>query len=347
MSIAPDAVSPHFAVRPDWLALRDEPVLAPELPIVDAHHHLWDRPESRYFLFDFLDDVKDSGHDIRATVFMECGAMYRKTGPSDLRELGETEFANGAAAISASGAYGSARVCDGIVGFCDLRRGDKAAAIIERHVAVAGGRLRGLRYIAAWHQDPAARGSMATPPPGLLAEPGFRRGLSALQQFELPFETFVYHTQIDEVTALAEAFPDLPIVLNHVGGAIGIGPYAGQRDAVFQHWSAGMRALASQPNVRVKLTGLGMRMFGFGLGDRATPPSSQELAAAWSPYVLTCIEAFGAERCLFGSNFPVDKGACSYRALWNAFKRITAGASAAEKTALFSGTAEALYRLNA
>src|SRR5688572_9052779 len=173
MSISADSPNPHFPVRPEWLALHDEPTLEPELPIVDAHHHLWDRPESRYFFLDFLEDA-GSGHDIKATVFMECGAMYRKDGPPELRPVGETEFANGAAAMGASGAYGRTRVCAGIVGFADLSLGDRVTAVLEGHVGAARGRFRGVRQISAWHPDPAARGSLANPPPGLLMEQGFR-----------------------------------------------------------------------------------------------------------------------------------------------------------------------------
>jgi predicted TIM-barrel fold metal-dependent hydrolase len=346
MSIAPGAPSPHFAVRPDWLALHDEPVLEPDVAIVDAHHHLWDRPENRYLFFDFLDDVK-AGHDIRATVFMECGAMYRSDGPPELRSLGETEFATGAAAMGASGPYGDIKICSAIVGFGDLLLGDRLTPLLERHSAVAGERFRGIRHIAAWHADPAARGSMATPPSGLLGTTEARHGLAAVARLGLHFETFVYHTQLGELAALARDCPDLIIVANHLGGPIGIGPYADRRDEVFRDWREGIRELARCPNVRIKLTGLGMRVMGFGLGARERPPSSVELAAAWAPYVETAIEAFGASRALFGSNFPVDKGSCSYRVLWNAFKRIASGASRDEKTALFSGTASALYGLTA
>jgi predicted TIM-barrel fold metal-dependent hydrolase len=187
MSISADTPNPHFAVRPEWLALHDEPALEPERPIVDAHHHLWDRRESRYFFFDLLDDL-DSGHNIVATVFMECGAMYRKDGPEEERPLGETEFANGAAAMSASGAYGDCRICAGIIGFADLRLGNRVTPVLEKHIAAGGHRFRGVRQISAWHRDPAARGSLASPPPGLLMEPQFRLGLAAVGRLGLSFD---------------------------------------------------------------------------------------------------------------------------------------------------------------
>ena len=316
-----------------------------ELPIVDAHHHLWDRPGNRYFLADFLQDV-DSGHNIRATVAMECGAMYRQDGAAALRPVGETEFFNGAAAMSASGAYGECRVCAGIIGHADLRLGDSVKPVLEAHIRAGGGRFRGVRHISVWHPDPAARASLANPPPQLLGDADFRKGFAQLAPLGLCFDGYMYHTQLPELADLARAFPQTTIVVNHVGGAIGIGPYAGKRDAVFAEWHAGMRALGACANVFVKLGGMGMRLFGFDFATRAQPPSSQDLAQAWRPYIEACIEAFGAQRCMFESNFPVDKGTCSYAVLWNAFKRVTAQASAAEKSALFSGTASKVYRLS-
>ena len=344
MSIYAKDKSPHYAVRHAWLALHDEPVLEPDRPIVDAHHHLWDRPDNRYLFLDFLSDL-GAGHNISATVFMECGAMYRKHGPEAERAIGEMEFAAGAAAMSDSGGYGDSAVCAGIIGSGDLRLGDDLGRILERYASATGGRLRGVRQIAAWHRDPAARGSMANPPPGLLLEPVAGRGLAAIERAGLSLDVFAYHTQLDELAEVARRHPGLPMIVNHVGGAIGIGPYASRRDEVFSDWRAGMVELGRCPNVRVKLSGLGMRVFGFGFGDRPQPPSSSDLATAWGPYIETCIEIFGADRCLFGSNFPVDKGTCSYRVLWNAFKRIVAGTSEREKQALFAGTAKAVYRL--
>ena len=344
MSISPDAPNPHFAVRPDWLALHAEPILEPDLPIVDCHHHFWDRSGNRYFFFDLLDDL-NSGHNFTATVFMECGAMYRKHGAPEMAPVGETEFANGLAAMSASGAYGSTRIAEGIVGYCDLMLGDRAAPVLEAHMVAGGGRFRGIRNIAAWHVNPAARGSLANPPPGLLADARFRQGLAEVHRLGLCFESFLYHTQIFEFVDLAQAFPDTPMVLNHIGGALGIGPYAGKREEVFENWRAGIRALSNCRNVSVKLTGLGMRLFGFELGARPRPPASSDVAEAWRPYITTLIEAFGPERCMFGSNFPVDKGSCSYAVLWNAFKRIASDLSGDEKAALFHGTASRIYRL--
>lgn len=336
--------SPHLPIRPDWLALHEEAVLDPELPIVDAHHHLWDRPGNRYFAQDLLSDLS-AGHNIRATVAIECGAMYRKEGVVEMRPVGETEFFNGVASMGASGRYGECRLCAGIVAHADLTQGAAVRPVLEAHARAAGGRLRGIRVISAWHADPTARGSLAMPPPGLLGAPGFREGFAQLATMDLAFDAWLYHTQLSEVVDLARAFPDTTVIVDHVGGAIGIGPYAGRRDETFVEWLRGVRSVAKCPNAHMKLGGLGMRLSGFDFADRPRPPSSEELAAAWRPYVEACIDAFGARRCMFESNFPVDKGTCSYAVLWNAFKRIASGASEDERTALFSGTARRVYRL--
>jgi len=339
------AISPHLAVRQDWLDRRREEMIEPDLPIVDPHHHLVERPETgRYLLPELLADI-GTGHNITATVYLEWLSMYRAAGPAELRPVGEIEFANGVAAMAASGTYGETRVCAGIVGYADLALGAAVEKVLEAMIAVGGGRFRGIRFITASHPDQAAWGSVITRPEGLLREKRVREGFGRLAPLAISFDAWMYHTQLGELIDLARAFPETSIVLDHVGGPIGLGRYAGKRDEVFAEWSARIRELAGCPNVHIKLGGLGMRMFGFDLHTRNLPPSSEELAAAWRPYVETCIAAFGPERAMFESNFPVDKGSCGYAALWNAFKRIAAGCSAAEKQALFSGTATRFYRL--
>jgi predicted TIM-barrel fold metal-dependent hydrolase len=247
--------------------------------------------------------------------------------------------------MSASGTYGKTRVCAGIVGYADLALGAPVERVLEAMIGTGGGRFRGIRFITASHLDQAAWGSAIIRPEGLLMDPKLREGFARLAPLGLSFDAWMYHTQLGELVGLARAFPETPIVLDHVGGAIGLGRYAGRRDEVFAEWGARIRELAACPNVHIKLGGLGMRMFGFTLHTGELPPSSEELAAAWRPYIETCIAAFGPDRAMFESNFPVDKGSCSYAALWNAFRRITAGCSAAEKQALFAGTATKFYRL--
>jgi len=342
---SPAAASPHLPVRQDWLDRRREEIIEPDLPIVDPHHHLVDRPETgRYLLPELLADIA-TGHNITATVYLEWLSMYRAQGAAERRPVGEIEFANGVAAMAASGTYGKPRVCAGIVGYADLALGAPVETVLEAMIAAGGGRFRGIRFITASHPDQAAWGSAIIRPAGLLMAPKVREGFARLAPLGLSFDAWMYHTQLSELVDLARAFPATPIVLDHVGGAIGLGPYAGKRDEVFAEWSGRIRELAQCPNVHIKLGGLGMRMFGFDMHNGELPPSSEELAAAWRPYIETCIAAFGSERAMFESNFPVDKGSCSYTALWNAFKRIAAGYSAAEKAALFAGTASNFYKL--
>jgi predicted TIM-barrel fold metal-dependent hydrolase len=342
---ASNVISSHLAVRPDWLAKRREPALEPHMPIVDPHHHLIDRPENgTYLLPDLLADI-DSGHNVVATVYLEWLSMYRADGPAEMKPVGEIEFANGVAAMAASGGYGKTRVCAGIVGHADLPIGSRVAKVLEAMIVAGGGRFRGIRFIAASDPDQAQWGATAVRPTGLLCDPKVREGFAQLAPLGLSFDSWTYHTQLGDLVDLARAFPQTPICLNHVGGAIGLGRYMDQRDAVFADWKARIGELAACPNVHVKLGGLGMKMFGFDVHEKEMPPSSETLATLWRPYVETCIQAFGAKRAMFESNFPVDKGSYSYGVYWNACKRLAQGASAAEKADLFKGTAQRFYRL--
>jgi len=333
-----------FPPDPAWLAKQPpEPVLEPDLPIVDAHHHLWDRPDgNRYLLDDFLADLR-TGHNVVATVFVQCHAMYRATGAEEMRPVGETEFVAGQAAMSASGQYGPTRIAAAIVGFADLELGDAVEAVLEAHIRAAGGRFRGIRHSAAWDADPVI--GNGHPHPHLLRSPEFRAGLKRLTAMGLAFDLWVFHPQLPEAVELVRAFPDTQFILGHCGGPLGYGPYAGKRDEIFPVWKASMAELARCPNVVVKLGGMMMRLAAYDYGALEAPPDSARLAELWRPWIETCIELFGADRCLFESNFPVEKMGIGYAALWNAFKRIAAGASRAEKEALFAGTARRVYRL--
>jgi predicted TIM-barrel fold metal-dependent hydrolase len=345
VSTAPSSKTGLYAdPRPDWLALRQEEILDPSRLIVDPHHHLWDRGGQRYLIDEITSDLA-SGHNVIATVYVEARSMYRAQGPEAFRPVGEVEFANGAAAMSASGGYAPVAVCAGIVGHVNLLLGEAARPVLEAEMSAGQGRFRGIRHSSAWDADPNVAHMYATRPQGLLLDPTFRKGFACLAPLSLSFDAWLFHPQIDELTDLARAFPDTKIVLDHCGGPAGTGQYANRREEVFTSWKASIREIAKCPNVVVKLGGLGMCLLGFDFHMRAMPPSSEELAAAWRPYVETCIEAFGPERAMFESNFPPDKGQCSYQVIFNAFKRIAAQYSEAEKTALFSKTAMEVYRL--
>ena len=330
-----------------WLAQTVEDPIDPELPICDPHHHFWKSfygpPGGSYLLTDLLRDT-GGGHRIVQTVFVECSAEYRTGGPESMRPVGETEWVRDITARPPGGLARNMAVAAGIVGHVDLRLGARTAEVLEAHVEAGASRFKGIRDSTAWdpHREaPPHR----NPPSGLLKDSNFREEFACLRGLGLSFDAWVYHTQLAELVDLARAFPDTAIILDHIGGPLGIGPYAGKRDDVVQDWRRGISELATCPNVAVKLGGLGMPFCGFGWSERATPPTSAELAEIMSPYYLFCIEKFGVDRCMFESNFPVDKVSYPYTVLWNAFKRICSGSSPAEKAALFHDTAVRVYRL--
>ncbi len=335
-----------FAPNREWLGRQPvEAILDPGIAIVDAHHHVWDFPGNRYLIDELAADLQ-SGHNVVATVFVECEAMYRQDGPVAMRPVGETEFAAGVAAMSDSGHYGPARVASGIVGFADLALGDAVQPVLEAHVAAGGGRFRGVRYAAGWDASDVIGNSHGVAGPQLLRHPGVRAGFARVAALGLSFDAWAFHTQLADVIDVARAFPALNIIMGHAGGPLGYGPYEGRRDEVFAVWKAAMTELAQHPNVTVKLGGMLMRLAAFDYLALEAPPSSAELAAWWRPWMETCIELFGADRCMFESNFPVEKMGTGYAVLWNAFKTIAQGASPGERQSLFNGTARRVYRLD-
>ncbi len=322
----------------------EEEILEPELPICDPHHHLWDHPEGRYLLDELLADT-GSGHNVVSTVFMECGSMYRADGPEPMRPVGETEFVNGIAAMSASGGYGAGRMCASIVSFADLALGAAVGDVLDAHLA-ASPRFRGIRHASAWDAHDSIRNAHTNPKGGLLGDAKFREGFAELGRRGLTFDAWLYHTNIPELTDLARAFPEQPIVLDHFGGPLGIGPYVGKRSEIYETWKVDVVELAACENVVAKLGGLVMPLNGFGFHKRGMPPSFDEVASATRDYYLHMIDCFGTGRCMFESNFPVDKQSCSYQVLWNAFKKIADGFSPADRAALFHDTATRFYRVS-
>ena len=338
----PGTVAPAQA----WFDLTKETILEPDLPIIDAHHHLFDRINCHYLFEEFLEDVQ-SGHNIRGSVFIDCGAMYSADGPPDFAPVGEVEFANGVAAMAASGDYGPARICAGIVGYADLTIGRAVGDVLDAQIAVGGGRFRGVRVMATWDEDEDLRKSTLMAPRGLLMDSDFRAGFATLGERKLSFDAWIFHPQLSELVDLARSFPDTTIILNHIGGLLaGTAAYAGRQDAALALWKRQMTELATCSNVFVKLGGRGMTHCGYGFHLQPAPVASTALAAAWHPVFETCIDLFGPERCMFESNFPPDKLSCSYAMLWNAFKRMSSAYSRDERHALFFGTAARAYRLS-
>lgn len=328
-----------------------EDVLDPGLPIVDAHHHLWSRrsanadPRDEYLLTQFLAEIDASGHAVTDTICVETKQMYRAGAAPELASLGETEFMNGIAAMSASGGFGPRRIASGIVAFIDLRLGEAMRPLLDAHLGAAKSRLKGIRNSGAWDAYPVMGVALDPARARWLDEPGVPRSLRILAAHDLVFESWLLHPQIPRFAALAGAVPEATLVLDHVGTPLSTGPYAADPRRSFDDWHRNIRELARRPNVFVKLGGLGMAFVSPALAARTPQAGSEEIARAWKPVIEACIEAFGPERCMFESNFPPDAASCSYRILWNAFKRIAAGYSASERTALFSGTAKRLYRL--
>jgi L-fuconolactonase len=346
-------------------AVQTEVILEPELPIIDPHHHLSDLPAAlfasrpvaqhgfdkvirramRYLLPEFLADL-NTGHNIRATVFVQCGAMYRADAPEAFKPIGETEFVNGVAAMCASGTYGEIRACAGIVGHVDLTSGAVVSEVLEAHLRAGGDRFRGIRHSASYDADSEVLGPLVRLGGGLYESKNFREGYAQLAKFNLSFDAWLLEPQLPELISLARGFPNTPVILDHVGTPLGIASYEGKRDERFGIWRENIRKLAALPNVSVKLGGLAMAFCNFPSFLQSPPASSVQLADEWKPYIETCIEAFGVNRCMFESNFPVDLGSCTYPVLWNAFKVLARNYSPDEKSALFSGTAKRVYRLN-
>ena len=322
-----------------WLAKVQEEILEPERPICDPHHHLWEH-DTRYLLPELLADT-GSGHNVVSTVFVECMAFYRKSGPREMRFVGETEFVQGVAAMAASERYGPTKACAGIVSNANLAAGDAVRPLLEAHVAASPNRFRGIRHATAY--DEALPASHTKPAPGLMGDAKFRDGFRHLDELGLSFDAWLYHPQLPELADLARAFPGVTIVLDHLGGPIGVPPYS--REEVMPVWREAIADVASCPNVVVKLGGVNMPLNGHGWQERDSPPGSEELAEATRDWYLHAIDVFGPDRCMFESNFPVDKVSCSYAVLWNSFKRIAAGCSEGEKASLFHDTAARVYRL--
>lgn len=331
----------YLPVREDWLALGQEAALEPALPIVDAHHHFYDRPGWTYLQADYRAELVASGHAVQATVYMQALTRYHPEGPEALRPVGETAFVVASTPAQPAGP----QLAQAIVGYADLRLGAEVAAVLDAHQAAGQGRFRGVRHLTTWDADASLANPLTAAPPQLLRDPQYRAGLAQLARQGLSYDAWLFWPQLAELAEVADALPDLPIVVDHCGGVVRTGAYADRGPEVFTRWRSAMRELARRPNVSVKLGGLGMRINGFGFEQGALPPSSTALAKQWAPWMLACIEAFGPDRCMFESNFPVDKGSYSFTHGWNAFKRLTQDFSPHERQQLFQGTARRVYRL--
>jgi predicted TIM-barrel fold metal-dependent hydrolase len=334
-----------IADREAWLAQVVEEIVEPERPIVDPHHHLWrDRGVLPQYLLEDLWADTGSGHNIVQTVFLECRAEYRSDGPEYLRPLGETEFVAEQAAQSAKGGPGKARIA-AIVAHADLALGDRLGEVLAQHEELGRGLFRGIRHAGARDEDPGALMIPGPAPEGLYQDAAFQSGVKRLGQLGYSYDTWHYHHQNPSFAALARAVSDTTMVLDHFGTPLGVGRFAGRRAEIFEQWKKDVAEIAECPNVVAKLGGLAMPDNGFGWMGRDKPPTSDEFVAAQAPYYLHMIECFTPERCMFESNFPVDRLSISYPVLWNGLKKIVRDFSEDEKDTMFRGTASRVYRL--
>ena len=332
----------------DWHALTQESSLEPDLPICDPHHHFWDFraariPYQRYLLHELAADIT-SGHNVRSTVFVEARSMYRADGPEEMRPVGEVEFVQGLAAASANGLYGPGRAAATIIGHANLNLGDQVEPVLQALQAASPNRFRGIRHSVTW--DAEVANTAAHNAQGQLGADNFRAGARLLAKMGLSLEGWLYFRQLTELADFAKAVPDLTIILNHVGGLIREGIYANRDDEILPIWRSGIAAVAACPNGVIKLGGMGMPANGFDWHPRTQPIGSEELAESMAPFMNYCIEQFGPERCMFESNFPVDKVSYSYNIMYNAFKRLSKDYSATERAAMFHDTAARVYKID-
>ena len=331
----------------DWLALTTEDALEPDIPICDPHHHFWDYrteriPFQRYLLHELADDV-NGGHNVRSTVFVEARSMYRPSGPEELRPVGEVEFVQGLAAASDNGLYGPCKAAAAIVGHANLNLGGNVRPVLEALQAASPNRFRGIRHSVTWDPNPELENTAAHKAEGQMSSDNFRAGARVLADMGMTLEGWMFFPQMHELADFAKAVPNLTIILNHIGGLIREGPYAGRDDEVIDAWRKGISAAASCPNVVVKLGGIGMPRTGFDWHTRTKPIGSEELANDMKPFIDHCIDQFGPNRCMFESNFPVDKVSYSYTVMYNAFKRLTTQYSASERADMFHDVAARVY----
>ena len=326
----------------NWLSSVKEDIVDPDRRIIDSHHHLW-RTGLVYQVDDLWRDT-ESGHNIVKTVFVDCEAEYRTDGPEHLKCLGETEFVVEQARLSEAGSNGEA-VVSAIVSRANLELGDAVGEVLDQHIEIGQGLFRGIRLAAARDPNPEMLAFPAQAQEGLYGSPSFRRGMKALGDRGLTYDAWHYHHQNQDFLAMARSVPSTQIVLDHFATPLGVGAYADQREEIFEQWKKDIEEISQCDNVVAKLGGLSMPDNGFGWDKRDTAPTSDEFVAAQSRYFLHMIECFGADRCMFQSNFPVDKLSIAYPVLYNGLKKIVADFSEDEKDAMFYETAARIYRI--
>ena len=340
--------SPHLPVRQEWLNQHIEDPILPNIPIIDPHHHLWDVGFGRYYIEELLEDINSSGHNILSTVYIMSSSntkIYSKDGLEEFKPLTEIEFATSEGKRADLIPNNKVKVNASIVGSVDLTYGNKLQPVLEKAVNISEGRLKGIRMLLASHIDPRISSGAVKSDLGLMLHPNFIEGAKCIQNANLSLDFWIYHTQLNEMEKIARSLPDLTIILNHIGGPIHLGEYEGKQAATHREWRSAMMRLSRIPNINVKLGGLGMAVNGAKFHNNKFPPNSVQLSDVWKPWIYETIDMFGFDRCMFESNFPVDKGSCSYGALWNAFKILAKDMSDDEINKLFSKNAAKIYKI--
>ncbi|MEM7323983.1 MAG: amidohydrolase family protein [Actinomycetota bacterium] len=331
--------------RFEWLAKTAETAIDPDRAIVDAHHHLWNRGGSTYLAAELLADVTGS-HNVVQTVFVECLSKYARDRDEHLWPVGETEFVRREADATAALSGDDGPRIGAIVGHADMMLGEAVEEVLAAHIEAGAGLFRGIRHATSWDASDAIPEGHCRPFSQMMRTPEFQAGVRALAALGLSFDAWLFHPQLDELCLLADAVPEATIILDHLGGPLGIGPYAGDREAVRADWRAGIARVAQRENVVVKIGGIGMDWYyGTGWSADPAPPGSEEVAAYWSDDVRFCIDSFGPSRSMAESNFPVDRSTLPYPVLWNALQIMCGGYTDAEQDRIFSGTATDVYRL--
>ena len=331
----------------EWLAKTQEETLEPEIPICDPHHHFWvARPEpvhyQQYLLPELSSDV-GSGHNVKSTVFIEVRCEYRTDGPDEMKPVGEVEYIQTIADAAAAGNQGPTKAAAAIIGHADLKLGDGVRPALEAMQAASPNRFRGVRHSVGYDESPELANRDIK---GALGTDGYRAGAKVLASMGFVLENSLYYHQLSELAEFARAVPELPIVLNHIGGLVRVGPYANRDEEVIPEWRKGVEEVSKCPNIIMKLGGVGQLRYGYYWHDRETAIGSEELAQELSPLMEHCIQQFGPDRCMFESNFPVDKISYSYNVIYNAFKRLSKGYSPTERAAMFHDTAARVYNIS-
>ena len=334
----------------NWINGVKEEIIDPDMEIIDPHHHLWHGPEDppgikesyRYLLEDLWNDTS-SGHNIKKTVFIDCGQEYYEEGPDRFKPVGETEFV---VEIAKQGRQSPDKAhIAGIIGHAHMMLGSSVKEVLEMHQEKGEGLFRGIRHAGGWDEDERVRNAHSHPTPHIYLEDNFQQGLEELSSLGMVFDTWHYHNQIKDLTKLAKNLPNLTIVHDHFGGPLGIGPYEGKRDEIYEQWKEDTYELSQCVNVFAKLGGLAMPINGWDWHRKDLPATSDEIVAEQARYYMHTLDCFGADRSMFESNFPVDKQSVSYHVIWNAYKKMTIHLDDNEKRKLFYETANKVYKL--